>query len=84
MSKQNKTEIFPPEILPVRSGVYKTRSFDAETGKPLDEPWAFSYFDFTDKIWGCSHPTVAEAWAYPEFEFAIQSKEWTKLPEEAA
>ena len=75
------TPIFPPDVLPVRSGVYFTQSVD-EDGKAFGS-WGFSYFDATDRIWGCSHEFVEAAAAYPEFEFAIQTKRWRGLSEES-
>jgi hypothetical protein len=82
VSKQNTTEIFPPDILPVRSGVYRTQSCDSETGEPLGEPWGFSYFDSADRLWGCVHDRVDDAWRMPEYEFAHQTKQWYGLNEE--
>lgn len=76
------TAIFPPETLPVRSGVYKTRPIDPDTGKPTFS-WGYSHFDATDRIWGCSHDRVDQAARVPDYEFAHQSKEWRGLTEEA-
>ena len=74
------TPAFPANILPVRSGVYKTLSIDNETGK-LRNP-GYSLFDATDRIWGCTHATIDEAAANPDFEFADQTKMWQGLAEE--
>lgn len=72
--------VFPANILPVRSGVYYTQAIEEETGKLGDS--GYSYFDATDRIWGCMHPTVDMAAAAPEFEFAGQTKCWYGLAEE--
>lgn len=72
--------IFPANILPVRSGVYYTQAIEEETGKLGDS--GYSFYDSTDRIWGCMHKTPAEAYAHPEFEFAGQSKMWYGLAEE--
>lgn len=79
------TGIFPPETLPVRSGVYLTTQLDPETGEPTDSGivTGYSYFDLTDRVWGCSHPTVEEAIAHPDYEFAWQHKSWQGLTKEA-
>ena len=76
------TPTFPPEILPARSGVYPTREIDLETGEPTEELFRFSYFDATDRIWGCTAPNRDMAWKEPNFEFASQNKEWIGLAEE--
>lgn len=73
------TPVFPANILPVRSGVYYTQAID-EDGK-LGQS-GYSYFDETDRIWGCMHKTPDEAAANPEFEFAGQTKMWYGLAEE--
>lgn len=78
MSDQPLTKIFPPDVLPMSNGVYKTRGIDPETGNH-DDGWLYSYFDSTDRVWGCSHATVEEAFKSPEYEFASQSKEWCHL-----
>lgn len=82
MSNDKLTNIFPPEILPVRSGVYKTQACDPNTGKPINPWWGFSYFDSTDRVWGCAHDTVDSAWKDPDYEFANQYKQWCGLNEE--
>lgn len=74
------TDIFPPDILPARSGVYLTRGVNPEDG--VKTPWAYSYFDATDRIWGCAHETIEMAARSPEYEFAWQTKEWRGLAEE--
>jgi len=74
------TPTFPANILPVRSGVYSTVTVDSETGKLRNS--GYSFFDATDKIWGCTHLTIQEAVANPEFEFAEQTKMWQGLAEE--
>lgn len=81
MSNDKLTNIFPPEILPVRSGVYKTQACDPDTGTPLDA-WGFSYFDANDRVWGCRHFDVEQAWRHPDYEFAHQCKQWCGLSEE--
>lgn len=80
VSKQ--TPIFPPSVLPVRSGVYATQNIDPEDGLPKDG-WAYSWFDLTDCVWGCSAPTPEEAFANPDYEFAWQTKQWRGLTQEA-
>lgn len=75
------TKIFPPDVLPVRSGVYRTKAVDIETGKSLGS-WGYSYFDTTSKIWGCAHPDVDSAARVPDYEFALQHKMWRGLAEE--
>lgn len=75
------TEVFPASTLPVRSGIYRTWQVDPE-GVIIDHSGGYSYFDATDKIWGCSHLTVDEAAAKPEFEFAWQQKNWQGVAEE--
>lgn len=72
--------VFPANILPVRSGVYYTQSVDVEDGTLGAS--GYSYFDATDRIWGCIQPTPQKAAAHPEFEFAGQSKMWYGLAEE--
>lgn len=72
--------VFPANILPVRSGVYYTQEVDEETG--YYGQGGYSYFDATDRIWGCTHKTPSEAAANPEFEFAGQTKTWYGLAEE--
>lgn len=72
--------VFPPNILPVRSGVYYTQEVDSETG--YYGKGGYSYFDSTDRIWGCMHKTPAQAAMHPEFEFAGQTKCWYGLAEE--
>jgi hypothetical protein len=78
------TNTFPPEILPASSGVYLTTQIDPETGEPTDTGivTGYSHFDAKDKIWGCTHATVEEAAAHPEYEFAHQTKIWQGLAEE--
>lgn len=76
------TKVFPPDILPVRAGVYLTTQIDLETGEPLRNTKGYSLFDTTSNIWGCNYPTVAEAAAKPEFEFAWQHKSWQGLTKE--
>ena len=80
MSNKTLTEIFPAEILPVRSGVYKTLSID-EDGTPQDD-WGYSFFDATDRIWGCTYASVDAAWKQPDYEYAHQQKLWSGLTEE--
>lgn len=72
------TEIFPPDILPVRSGVYRTQSVDPDSGVAMN-PWGYSYFDATDRVWGCVAETAEEAFAKPDYEFAWQTKKWRGL-----
>jgi hypothetical protein len=76
------TPTFPPEILPVRSGLYFTREISLETGKPESERFLFSYFDATDRIWGCAGFSAHTAITEPSYEFASQNKEWIGLAEE--
>ncbi len=78
------TRVFPPEILPVREGVYLTTQLDPETGEPTCSGivTGYSFFDLTDRVWGCSHKTVKGAIAHPDFEFAWQHKSWQGLAEE--
>ncbi|MBU3577537.1 hypothetical protein [Polynucleobacter sp. UK-Kesae-W10] len=76
------TPTFPPDILPVRSGVYFTRELDLDTGERLGEMFMFSYFDATDRIWGCAAGNRESAWKEPGYEFASQNKEWIGLAEE--
>lgn len=80
----NLTPVFPPEILPVREGVYLTTQVDNETGQPMANTKGYSLFDTTSKIWGCNYPTPEEAAKRPEFEFAWQLKSWQGLAEEPA
>lgn len=80
----NLTPVFPPEILPVREGVYLTTQVDNETGQPMANTKGYSLFDTTSKIWGCNYPTPEEAAKQPEFEFAWQLKSWQGLAEEPA
>jgi hypothetical protein len=82
----NLTEIFPPETLPVRSGVYLTTQVDPETGESVSSGTVtgYSYFDATDRVWGCSHMTIEEAIARPEYEFAWQYKRWQGMTKEVA
>ena len=68
------TDIFPPETLPVRSGLYLTRTV-YEDGS-TDPFWQFSHFDATDRIWGCGHLSTYAAAEAPDYEFASQSKQW--------
>lgn len=77
------TPTFPPEILPVRGGVYFTRELNPETGEPYaGDQFLFSYFDATDRIWGCAAGNRDVAWQEPNYEFASQNKEWIGLAEE--
>ncbi len=77
------TPTFPHDVLPVRSGVYRTRSVDPEDGKPIG-PWGYSWFDATDRIWGCAEHGPIMAAQNPEYEFAYQTKIWRGLVKEAA
>lgn len=76
------TPIFPANVLPVRSGVYKTLSVDEE-GVPDGRAWGFSYFDATDRIWGCVSDNVVEAGIHRDHEFAHQLKQWQGVLEES-
>ena len=76
------TPEFPPEILPVREGVYLTKQIDDLTGTVVSKQAEYSLFDVTSKIWGCSHPTPEAAADDPDFEFAWQHKSWQGLAEE--
>lgn len=76
------TRDFPPEILPVRAGVYLTKQIDTLTGKVISKNTEYSLFDVTSKIWGCGYATPAEAAKTPDFEFAWQYKSWQGLAEE--
>lgn len=76
------TPEYPPEILPVREGVYLTKQIDTLTGEPISKHSEYSLFDLTSKIWGCGHPTPEAAAAAPDFEFAWQNKSWQGLAEE--
>jgi hypothetical protein len=78
----NTTEVFHHSILPVRNGVYLTQSVDPEDGRILSD-WMYSYFDATDRVWGCAAITPAEAHSVPDYEFAWQTKNWRGLTEEA-
>lgn len=83
MSNQELTPTFPPSVLPVRSGVYETLAADPETLQAIGGfDWGYSYFDATDRVWGCAHDTIDEAWQHPEYEFAHQCKKWRGLTEE--
>jgi hypothetical protein len=75
------TPVFPANILPVRSGVYATQQIDEDGNLGAS---GYSLFDEADRIWGCTHPTVDEAAASPEFEFAWQNKSWQGPTKEAA
>lgn len=77
---QDLTDIFPEDILPARRGVYQTRSLLGDDVTP----WQFSFFDDTDRIWGCAHSTPGEAEQFPEFEFAVQQKQWRGLAKDPA
>lgn len=81
--KQKPAVVFPPSVLPARSGVYKTRQIDPET-ETVDGDWGFSYFDELDRVWGCTAADPAVAHSHPEYEFASQTKEWCGLDEEPA
>lgn len=72
------TLTFPEDILPTRRGVYQTRVMVGS--KP--SPWQYSFFDETDRIWGCAHDTPEMAEEFPEFEFAVQQKQWRGLAED--
>jgi hypothetical protein len=82
VKKGQITPVFPPETHPVRRGVYMTREVDVETGEPTHEGWFYSFYDSTDKIWGCSNFSPELATDKPEFEFASQHKEWRGLAQE--
>lgn len=69
---------FPPDVLPTRNGAYRTCAIDLETGEE-SELWGFSYFDTTDRIWGCTQASIEEAVKFPEYEFAHQHKRWAEL-----
>lgn len=75
------TGVFPPDVLPSRSGVYWTQTLDPETNEPAGE-WGFSYFDATDRVWGCAYDDVDSAARGPDYEFASQTKQWLGLTEE--
>lgn len=74
----SRTKIFPPDVLPTRSGAYRTCTVDLETGEEA-EVWGFSYFDLTDRIWGCTQNNIEDAVTFPEYEFAHQHKKWAEL-----
>ena len=74
--------VFPPEILPVREGVYLTTQVDPDTGIALEQTKCYSYFDTTDRIWGCGYPQAEDAFKQPSYEFAHQVKSWQGLAEE--
>lgn len=58
------------ETRPEKAGVYRTLSEGVE---------GFSWYDATDKIWGCTQPTIELAVKSPEYEFANQySKLWSE------
>lgn len=76
------TPEFPPQILPVRGGVYRTRQIDTEDDSVITKRTEYSLFDATSKIWGCGHKTPAAAASNPDFEFAWQNKSWQGLAEE--
>ena len=78
-----RTPIFPPDVLPVRSGVYWTQNIDPFDGATMD-PWGYSYFDATDRIWGCTAQSIILAGINRDFEFAHQTKQWQGVLEEAA
>jgi hypothetical protein len=77
------TNISPPDKLPTKAGVYRTRVIDPESNEPTGN-WGYSYFDLTDRIWGCLSSDPAAAHSNPDFEFAEQNKEWCKPDEEPA
>lgn len=77
------TKEFPSHILPVRTGVYLTTQVDPESKVVLHGTKSYSLFDAENGIWGCNYPTVDEAAAKPEFEFAWQHKIWQGLAQEA-
>jgi hypothetical protein len=76
-------KIFPPDVLPQRNGVYRTCTVDVETGEEA-EAWGYSYFDTTDRVWGCTQDNIEDAVKFPEYEFAHQYKRWAwaELPTE--
>lgn len=76
------TPIFHHTVLPVRSGAYKTLAVDPDSGEPIAGEWGYSWFDATDRIWGCACDTPHEAGLNPEYEFAFQTKIWRGLVEE--
>lgn len=77
----SKAHINPPSILPERQGVYRTRLVDPETDQPEGD-WGYSYFDTTDRIWGCQSANRDTAFGERDFEFATQVKQWCKLDED--
>lgn len=76
------TPIFPANILPVRSGVYKTMAVDDEDLQQ-NVSWNYSYFDATDRIWGCGHDNIVDAGIHRDHEFAHQLKQWQGVLEES-
>lgn len=78
MDESNLTPVFPPNVLPVRDGVYKTQAINVDTGK-TDDSWWYSHYDSSLRIWGCAHFTPERAQSYPEYEFANQNKQWRGL-----
>lgn len=72
------TAIYPHTMLPVRSGVYQTQNVDPEDLLTIGG-WGFSYFDATDRIWGCTYTTPSDAFRAPDYEFAYQTKQWRGL-----
>jgi hypothetical protein len=77
----SRARIFPPSELPQSKGVYRTCTVDVETGEE-SEVWGYSFFDATDRIWGCTHTTIEDAVEAPDFEFANQNKRWSELSEQ--
>lgn len=76
------TPIFPANILPVRSGVYRTWNIDPETGD-ISDTSGYSFYDATDRIWGCGHNNIVEAGIHRDHEFAYQLKQWQGVLEES-
>lgn len=81
MDESNLTPVFPPNVLPVRDGVYLTQVLDVDSGKP-DSSWLYSRYDSALRIWGCSYLTPGMAQSNPDYEFAQQNKQWRGLAAE--
>lgn len=65
----------PPETRPTAAGVYRVLSDGVE---------GFALWDQTDRIWGCTQPTIELAAREPEFFFSAQEKNWVELSNDQA
>lgn len=64
-----------PETRPTAAGVYRVLSEGVE---------GFALWDQTDRIWGCTQPTIELAAREPEFFFSSQEKNWVELSDDQA